>query len=137
MAILGHITVRFQRGRVRVHKAVDREGQLHIACADTDRIKPYVLCKKPTETVISYDTEYMTPSQARRLALEAAHDMLIEEIETYSAMLGEAYAAKLDIIDRLSVAKTKGKLKEKAPVCEAIDTVVVDCANMGQAPFLI
>ena len=137
MAILGQITVRFQRGRVRIHKAVDREGELHIACAGTDRSKPYVLFKKPTECVISYDTEYMTPSQARKLALEAAHDTLDEEIETYSAMLGEAYAAKLDISDRLSVAKTKGKLKEKAPVCEAADTVVVDCANMGRVPFLL
>ena len=137
MAILGQITVWFQRGRVRVHKSVDREGQLHIACAGTDRSKPYVLCKKPTECVISYDTEYMTTSQARKLALEAAHDMLNEEIEAYAAMLGEAYAAKIDINDRLSVAKTKGKLKEKAPVCEDKPTVVVDCANMGRVPFLL
>ena len=137
MAILGQITVRFQRGRVRIHKAVDREGELHVACAGTDRSKPYVLCKRPTETAISYDTEYMTPSQARKIALEAAHDMLNEEIETYAGMLGEAYAAKLDISDRLTVAKTKGKLKEKAPVCEVADTVVVDCANWGQVPFLL
>ena len=137
MAILGQITIRFQRGRVRVHKAVDREGELHIACSGTDRSKPYVLCKKPTECVISYDTEYMTPSQARKLALEAAHDMLNEEIETDSAMLGEAYAAKLDILDRLSVAKVKGKLKKAAPALGAEDTVVVDCTNMGRVPFLL
>ena len=137
MAILGLLTVRFQGGRVRIHKAVDREGMLHIACAGTDRSKPYVLCKKPTECIISYDTEYMTTSQARKLALEAAHDMLNEDIEAYAALLGEAYAARLDITDRLSVTKTKGKLKEKAPVCEAADTVVVDCANMGRIPFLL
>lgn len=137
MAILGQITVWFQRGRVRVHKSVDREGELHISCAGTDRSKPYVLCKKPTESVISYDTEYMTTSQARKLVLEAARDMLSEEIAAYAATLGEAYAAKLDIPVRFSAARTKGKLKEKAPVCEDKPTVVVDCANMGRVPFLL